>query len=128
MKNAGALFSVPIAAMALFAAFPSASASAAGAAPAVTPLPCHASMSNSHPRDYTTVYVNVHTVGYASVTTIAHYKTTNHKKSGKAGKKGDASIGYYISRATPGYRVVVSVRVVSGKRSGSCSTWFIPRR
>src|SRR5450756_3126436 len=74
------------------------------------------------------VYVNVHTVGYASVTTIAHYKTTNHKKSGKAGKKGDASIGYYISRATPGYRVVVSVRVVSGKRSGSCSTWFIPRR
>src|SRR5450756_362359 len=87
MKNAGALFSVPIVAMALFAAFPSASASAAGAAPAVTPLPCHASMSNSHPRDYTTVYVNVHTVGYASVTTIAHYKTTNHKKSGKAGKK-----------------------------------------
>jgi hypothetical protein len=128
MKNAGVFFSVPIAAVALFAAIPSATAAAAGAAPTATRLPCHASMSNSRPFDYTTTYVKVHTVGYASVTTIAHYKTTNHKKSGKAGKKGNASIGYYISRATPGYKVVVSVRVVSGKRSGTCSTWFIPKR
>ena len=103
-------------------------ASAAVAAPASTPLPCHAGMSNNHPRDYTTTYVQVHTAGYASVTTIAHYKTTNHKKSGKAGKKGNASIGYYISGATPGYRVLVSVRVIDGNRSGSCSTWFIPHR
>jgi hypothetical protein len=96
--------------------------------PAAAALPCHASMSNSHPRDYTTVHVNVRTVAYAGVTTVAHYKTTNHKKTGKANKQGSASIGYYISGATPGYKVVVSVRVVSGKRSGTCSTWFIPHR
>jgi hypothetical protein len=67
-------------------------------------------------------------VGYASVTTVAHYRTTNHKKTGTAGVRGNATIDYYISGATPGYRVVVSVRVVHGDRSGSCSTWFIPHR
>jgi hypothetical protein len=128
MKNVGALFSVAAASAASIALFAAIPASAAVAAPASTPLPCHASMSNSHPSDYTTTYVRVHTAGYASVTTVAHYKTTNHKKTGTAGKKGNASIGYYISRATPGYKVVVSVRVTHGKRSGSCSTWFIPQR
>ena len=106
----------------------SASAAPASAAPASTPLSCHASMSNNHPRDYTTTHVQVHTAAYASVTTIAHYKTTNHKKTGKAGVHGNASISYYISGAKPGYRVVVSVRVVRGNRSGSCSTWFTPHR
>ena len=103
-------------------------AAPAVAAPVSAALPCHASMSNSRPRDYTTTYVLVHTTGYASVATVAHYRTTNHKKTGTAGRRGNASIGYYISGATPGYRVVVSVRVVSGHRSGSCSTWFIPHR
>jgi hypothetical protein len=103
-------------------------ASAAAAAPAAAALPCQASMSNSHPADYTTTDVRVHTAGGASVTTIAHYKTTNHKKTGTAGVRGNATIAYYISGATPGYKVVVSVRVVHGNRSGSCSTWFIPHR
>jgi hypothetical protein len=98
------------------------------AAPARAALPCHASMSNNHPRDYTTTYVQVHTGAHASVTTVAHYRTTNHTKRGTAGSGGNASIGYYISGATPGYRVVVSVRVVRGDRSGSCSTWFTPHR
>jgi hypothetical protein len=131
VKNVGALFSVTAASaasIALFAVIPAGTASAAVAAPASTSLPCHASMSNSHPSDYTTTYVKVHTAGYASVTTVAHYRTTSHKKTGKAGKKGNASIGYYISRATPGYRVNVSVRVTRGKQSGSCSTWFTPHR
>jgi hypothetical protein len=98
------------------------------AAPATTALPCQASMSNNHPRDYTTIDVRVHTASYAGVTTVAHYKTVDRKHTGKAGAKGNASIGYYISGATPGYRVVVSVRVVKGNRSGSCSTWFTPHR
>jgi hypothetical protein len=103
-------------------------AATAVAGPATAALPCHASMSNNRPRDYTTTYVKVHTSAYASVTTVAHYRTTNHKKTGKAGVHGNASIGYYISRATPGYKVVVSVRVVRGDRSGNCSTSFIPHR
>jgi hypothetical protein len=101
---------------------------AAVAAPASTPLPCHAAMSNNHPRDYTTIYVDVHTASYAAVRTVAHYKTVNRTHTGKAGAKGNAAIRYYISGATPGYKVVVSVRVVKGNRSGNCSTWFIPHR
>jgi hypothetical protein len=103
-------------------------ASPTAAGPASAALPCHASMSNNRPRDYTTTYVRVRTAAYASVTTVAHYRTTNHKKTGKAGLHGNASIGYYISGATPGYKVVVSVRVVRGDRSGNCSTSFIPHR
>ena len=120
MERMRSLIVAPVAVAALL--------TAGAAVPASTPLSCHASMSNNHPRDYTTTHVQVHTAAYASVTTIAHYKTTNHKKTGKAGVHGNASISYYISGAKPGYRVVVSVRVVRGNRSGSCSTWFTPHR
>jgi len=130
MERMRSLIAAPVAVAALLTAGAAvtAVASPAVAAPASAALPCHASMSNNHPRDYTTTDVRVHTAAHASVTTVAHYRTTNHKKTGKAGSGGNASIGYYISGATPGYRVVVSVRVVSGHRSGSCSTWFIPHR
>ncbi len=44
---------------------------AALVAPAAA-LRCHASMSNSRPKDYTTIDVNVGTVRYADVITVAH--------------------------------------------------------
>jgi hypothetical protein len=130
MERMRSLIVAPVAVAALLTAgvAGTAVASPAVASPASAALPCHASMSNNHPRDYTTTHVQVHTVAYASVTTVAHYRTTNHKKTGTAGSRGNASIGYYISGAKPGYRVVVSVRVVRGDRSGSCSTWFTPNR
>jgi hypothetical protein len=128
MERMRSLVAAPLAVAALLTAGGAVSATAAVAAPAAAALPCRASMSNNHPRDYTTTDVQVHTVGYASVTTVAHYRTTNHKKTGTAGSRGNASIAYYISGATPGYRVVVSVRVVRGDRSGTCSTWFTPHR
>jgi hypothetical protein len=131
MERIRTLVAAPLAVAALLTAggvATAVTAAAAAAAPASAPLPCQASMSNSHPRDYTTTDVRVHTAGSASVTTIAHYKTTNHTKTGTAGVRGNATIGYYISGATPGYRVVVSVRVVHDHRSGSCSTSFIPQR
>lgn len=112
------------AAGALFLASP---ATAAGATTAAA-VRCHASMSSSRPRDYTTIYVNVGTVRYAGVTTVAHYKTVNRKHTGKANAGGNAKIGYYISGATPGYRVNVSVTVTSGYSRGTCSTYFIPHR
>ena len=96
------------------------------AAAHVTALPCSASMSNSHPRDYTTIKVNVHTAAFAGVTTVAHYRTTNTTHHGTAGRRGNVSISYYISGATPGYKVKVSVSVKSGTRRGSCSTSFTP--
>ena len=95
------------------------------AAPA-RPLACSASMSNSHPADYTTVKVRVHTADFAAVKTVAHYRTTNTTHHGTAGRKGNVSIPYYISGATPRYTVKVSVTVKKGSRTGSCSTSFTP--
>jgi hypothetical protein len=89
-------------------------------------LPCSASMSNSHPKQYTTIKVNVHTAAFAGVTTVAHYKTTSTTHHGTAGHRGNVSISYYISGATPGYTVKVSVSVKSGARHGSCATSFTP--
>jgi hypothetical protein len=128
VERSRSLVAAPLAVAALLTAGGAVTASAAEAAPASAPLPCQASMSDNHPADYTTTYVRVHTTGYAGVTTVAHYKTTNHKKTGTAGSRGDASIGYSISGATPGYRVVVSVHVAHDGRSGNCSTWFTPHR
>jgi len=85
-------------------------------------------MSNARPADYTTTDVRVHTAAHARVTTVAHYrtiKTTHHRT---AGAKGNATVAYYISGATPGYRVKVSVSVVKGSRTGTCSTSFTPHR
>jgi hypothetical protein len=115
------------AAGAMFMASPATAAGVTTAAPS-TVLRCHASMSNSRPKDYTTIYVNVGTVRYAGVTTVAYYKTVNRKHTGKANAEGNARIGYYISGATPGYRVNVSVTVASGSHRNSCSTFFIPHR
>ena len=128
MRRIGSLLAASAAAAALATTVPASAASAAITAPASAPLPCRATMSNYHPKDYTTTYVRVHTAAYAAVTTVAHYRTVNRKHTGKAGAKGNASIAYRISGATPGYKVVVSVRVVKGSRSGSCSTWFTPHR
>ena len=117
----------PAAAGAMVMASPATAAVATTAAP-IAALRCHASMSNNRPKDYTTIYVNVGTVRYAGVTTVAHYKTVNRMHTGEANAEGNAKIGYYISGATPGYKVVVSVHVVRGDRSGNCSTSFIPHR
>ena len=113
-------------AAALLLASPGLPASA-GTAPA-TPLPCHARMSNSHPKDYTRTDVLVTTVSKAKVTTVAHYKTVNRKHHGMANAKGKADIPYYISGATPGFKVKVSVHVAAGGRTGNCATSFTPHR
>lgn len=119
------LAALPAAALALVlaGAMP---ASASTAKP--RPLPCHASMSNAHPADYSTVNVKVRTAGRAKVVTVAHYRTTNHRKTRKANAAGRARVPYYISRATPGYKVKVTVKVFRSGRSGSCSTSFTPHR
>jgi len=104
------------------------SGSVAVAAPDAARLPCSAAMSNAHPADYTTTDVRVHTAAHAHVTTVAHYKTTNTTHHRTAGSKGNATVPYYISGATPGYKVKVSVSVVKGNRTGSCSTSFTPHQ
>jgi hypothetical protein len=97
----------------------------ASAAPSKA-LACHASMSNSHPADYTTTDVRVKTVSHAYVTTVAHYRTVNRKYHRTANAAGRATVPYYISGATPGYKVKVDVYVSKSGRKGSCSTSFTP--
>lgn len=99
---------------------------AAAAAPTSKPLPCHASMSNAHPADYTTTTVNVKSVAEVKITTVAHYRTVNRKHHGRADRQGKAGIPYYISGATPGFRVKVDVTVKWPHRTGHCQTSFTP--
>jgi hypothetical protein len=92
------------------------------------PLACAASMSNSAPSDESTTDVIVHTgVAGASVTTTAHYKSTNTTHSGVANSSGVATVPYDIGRATAGYVVTVDVTVTAGGASATCSTSFTPR-
>ena len=127
LKRESLALAVPVAAL-LAAGLPAVSASAAPAAPHPAKLACHTWVSNSKPRDYSTVDVWVATASHASVTTEAHYRTKNTWHSARANNKGDAEIAYRISDATPGYKVKVSVSVASGHHTGSCSTSFTPKR
>ena len=85
-------------------------------------------MSNSRPADYTTTDVRVSTADRAYVTTVAHYRTVNRSYHRRANASGHATVPYYVSGATPGYRVVVDVYVRRPGRKGSCSTSFIRDR
>ena len=90
---------------------------------------CAVKMSNSKPRQYSNTWVNVSKVGSkAKVTTKAHYKTTTTTKKATASTKGKASLKYYISGATPGKSVKVSVVAKKGKTTWKCSTSFKPKR
>ena len=90
---------------------------------------CAVRMSNSKPRQYSNTWVQVSKVGSKSkITTTAHYKTTKTKKKATASKKGKASLKYYISGATPGKKVKVSVVAKKGKTTWTCSTSFKPKK
>lgn len=96
-------------------------------ADAASRLPCTARMSNPSPLQYSRTDVLVHSVRAAVVTTTAHYKTTNTTHTGTTNAAGNADIAYRISRATRGFRVIVSVVVRKGASVGTCSTSFVPR-
>lgn len=89
-------------------------------------LSCSASVSNSSPADYSTVNVTVRTAAAATVTTVAHYKTTDNQQSTVADGSGAATIAYRISRASPGFPVVVDVTAAASGRTATCSTSFTP--
>jgi hypothetical protein len=88
---------------------------------------CAASVSKSRPADYTTTDVKVRAAADVEVFTVAHYKTVNRAYYRVASPAGRATIPYYVSGATAGYRVVVDVTVVRGHQANSCSTSFTPK-
>ncbi len=104
-----------------------AAALAAPAADAATRLACSVKLSTSSPRQYSTIYVSVHTASAAAVTTAAHYKTSTNTKHAKADRSGNAKISYYISGATKHRSVPLTVAVAKGTARGACTTSFTPR-
>ena len=100
----------------------------AGPATTAALKPCAASVSVTHPADYTTTDVEVRTAASAEVFTVAHYKTVNRAYFRVADSGGRATVAYYVSGATPGYKVVVDVTVVRGHQANNCSTSFTPKR
>jgi hypothetical protein len=133
MRGTIATLVAPAAAGALFMA-PSASAAVSITAAAGTtvspapPLRCHATVSNSRPKDHSITYVNVTTARGARVTAVAHYRTGSQRRTATANTKGSARIAYPVGSATPGHRVPVTVTVTSGRSHSSCSTSFMPQR
>jgi hypothetical protein len=90
-------------------------------------LPCTASVSKTRPFDDTYVGVHVHTVPGADIEAVARYRTVAREKTGHANANGRRTFRYWISDATPGYRVNVDVQVFLAGRKGSCAAWFTPR-
>jgi hypothetical protein len=96
-----------------------------GPSPPASSGSCSASMDNANPAKYSTVHVLVAShLANASVTTVAHYKTTDTTKTGTTDGAGKADIAYSISGATSGYSVKVDVNV-AGKET--CTTQFTPQ-
>ncbi len=83
-------------------------------------------MSSRSPADYATVYIYIRTAAGASVTTVAHYKTTDNQRTATAGGGGQATVAYYIIAATPGYTVAVDITTSAGPHTAACSTSFTP--
>lgn len=96
--------------------------------PSAATLRCGATVSSRSPADYTTVDVYVRTAAGASVTAVAHYKTSDSRKTAVADRAGQATVAYYISGAAPRYTVTVDVTASSASRTATCSTSFTPMR
>ena len=81
-------------------------------------------MSDPNPSDYTDDTANItSTVPNSAVTVTKYYKTVTSYDSGATDASGNAAISFYISGATPGFQVTVTVNV----GSATCSTSFTPQ-
>jgi hypothetical protein len=97
--------------------------------PAPKALVCRAHMSDATPAQYSYDRVIVKTGRpKAAVHAVAHYKTTSTAKNGRSGTNAVASLSFYISGASPGFRVNVSVTVKKDGKTRTCGTSFTPHR
>jgi hypothetical protein len=87
-----------------------------------------ARVSNSRPKDGTTVRVNITTQKGARVTTVAHFKTGNQVQTTTANSRGEATVAYNVGNAQPGYPVSVTVTATYGSSHATANTSFVPQR
>lgn len=74
-----------------------------------------ASLSNTRPKKYSTIYLYVTGPVGSKVTATCYYKTTNSAYTGTIGSNGKASIAIKIARATSGRNVPIVVYVGNTK-------------
>lgn len=98
----------------------------AAARSSATALACRASVSDRFPSEDSAEIIDVATVAHAHVATSAHYESTTDTMVAKANRHGHASTRYDVSDATRRYKVIVTVKVESGDRSGYCRTSYTP--
>jgi hypothetical protein len=89
---------------------------------------CRAHMQDATPKQYTYDRVYVRSAAFVHIRAVAHYKTSDTTKFGKTDRTGHGSARFYISGATPGYRVWVDVWLTKGGRHGHCRTSFVPHQ
>jgi hypothetical protein len=107
---------------------PSAVSQASTGGQSAARLACSASVTSRYPHDYTSVGIRITTTASARIRVAAHFRGGVRRKTAVASATGKQTIWYRLGGATPGYRVRVDVQVARGSRSGSCSTWFTPRK
>lgn len=105
----------------------------APAAQASRTLRVSASISNHHPRQYTTVTARcrAHDQNGRAIKGVRcvftwHYKTISHAIVRRTNSRGRCSSTRYISGATIGYKVVIRIHCTWRGQTKNCSTWFIP--
>jgi hypothetical protein len=139
VTGAIAALAVPAAAAGFFLATAgpaAASTATAVTTAAITKAPPHqtqhisvqAGVSNSRPKDGTTVHVNVTTEKGARVTTVAHFKTGNQVQTTTANSRGEATVAYNVGNARPGSPVSVTVTATYGSSHATAYTSFVPQR
>jgi hypothetical protein len=94
-----------------------------------SPLSCQVQASNRRPRDHATVKIRVSTVAHARVTATGPLALANGESAaGRASTEGTWTVRFRVGDATPGARVVITVRVSRRGSKDTCQTWLRPRR
>jgi hypothetical protein len=93
-----------------------------------SPLRCHAQATSKHPRDHTTVGIQVLTVAHSWITaTDAQSSLNDENAAGRASAQGKRTLRFRVGGATPGALVVIDVHVSRNGRKGTCQASFRPR-
>jgi hypothetical protein len=87
-------------------------------------LACHARAANKHPRDHTTVRIEVRTAAHARVAGMDLVSSVN--RGGRASAGGDRALQFPVGNSRPGLLVVIEVRTTRNGRTGTCTASFRP--
>jgi hypothetical protein len=102
--------------------------STAAVTPTVAPLTLTASVSRKRPIIGTKVGILVSTRPNARITVVVHFAAGNREKTVRADATGLHTFWFQTASATPGYRVMVDVRVYAHGQKRSSRTSFTPRQ